>query len=77
MGTVVALAAGRVNRMPLNASAGYLPNRFSIPHDVNVKQPSALAYWCRHFDTSVERLLAAVKKVGTNPSIVRLELRVR
>ena len=76
MGTVVELA-GLARGMSPRGTLSYLPNRYSQPHNVNVHEPSAIAYWCRHFDTSVERLLAAVKKVGTNPAIVRLELRAR
>jgi len=77
MGMVIELATER-RRAPLQDSKlVYLPNRHSMPHNVNVEDASAVAYWCRHFDTTAERLLAAVKKVGTNPAIVRLELRAR
>src|SRR5262249_55251942 len=71
------VASGRRLHSFGRGMAAHLPNRYSLPHNVNVQEPSALAYWCRHFDTSAERLLAAVKKVGTNPAIVSLELRVR
>ena len=77
MGMVVELGAERKRAALPDNKLVYLPNRFSMPHNVNVQEPSGIAYWCRHFDTTAERLLAAVKKVGTNPAIVRLELRAR
>ena len=77
MGMVIELATER-RRAPLaDCKLVYLPNRHSMPHNVNVQDAAAIAYWCRHFDTSAEHLIAAVKKVGTNPAIVRLELRAR
>lgn len=76
MGMVVELAERQRSASPDNKLV-YLPNRYSMPHNVNVREASAIEYWCRHFDTTAERLLAAVKKVGTNPAIVRLELRAR
>jgi hypothetical protein len=54
-----------------------ISNRHSRPHNVNLSEPAAMVYWCRHFDTAPELLLDAVKKVGTNPAIVRLQLRKR
>jgi hypothetical protein len=45
------------------------------PFNVSTREPAAVAYWCRHFDTTPERLLEAVRRVGSNPDIVRLELR--
>lgn len=49
--------------------------RYNAPFNVSTREPSAVEYWCRHFDTSPERLLEAVRRVGSNPDIVRLELR--
>ncbi len=49
--------------------------RDSTPFTISTREPSAIAYWCRHFNVSPERLLAAVRRVGSNPDIVRLELR--
>jgi hypothetical protein len=49
--------------------------RNSTPFTISTREPSAIAFWCRHFNVSPERLLAAVRKVGSNPDIVRLELR--
>ena len=49
--------------------------RNSTPFTISTREPSAIAYWCRHFNVSPERLLAAVRRVGSNPDIVRLELR--
>jgi len=77
MGMVVELALERRRSASPDNKLVYLANRHSMSHNVNVQEPSAIAYWCRHFDTTAERLLAAVKKVGTNPAIVRLELRAR
>jgi len=77
MGTVIELANERKRASLPDNKLVFLPNRYSTPHNVNVNDTSAIAYWCRHFDTTAERLLAAVKKVGTNPAIVRLELRAR
>jgi hypothetical protein len=52
-------------------------NRHSAPFNVSTREPAAIEYWCRHFNTTPERLLDAVKRVGSNPDIIRLELRVR
>lgn len=49
--------------------------RHCAPFNVSMREPSSINYWCRHFDTSPERLLEAVRRVGSNPDIVRLELR--
>jgi hypothetical protein len=49
--------------------------RNSTPFTISTREPAAIGYWCRHFNVSSERLLAAVRKVGSNPDIVRLELR--
>ena len=49
--------------------------RHCAPFTISTREPSAIAYWCRHFGVSPERLLAAVRRVGSNPDIVRLELR--
>ena len=53
----------------------HAPTRHSAPFNVSTREPSAIEYWCRHFGTSPERLLEAVRRVGSNPDIVRLELR--
>jgi hypothetical protein len=52
-------------------------NRYNAPFNVSTRDAAAVEYWCRHFNTSPERLLAAVRKVGSNPDIIRLELRSR
>jgi hypothetical protein len=49
--------------------------RHCAPFNVSTREPAAIEYWCRHFGTSPQRLLEAVKRVGSNPDIVRLELR--
>lgn len=61
------------NRLGLFGSA----NRYCTPFNVSTREPAAVAYWCRHFNTSPEKLIAAVRKVGSNPDIIRLELRAR
>ena len=55
----------------------YNPSRHSAPFHVSVREPASVEYWCRHFNTTPERLLDAVKRVGSNPDIIRLELRSR
>lgn len=55
----------------------YNPNRYSAPFTVSTRDPVSVDYWCRHFNTTPERLLDAVKRVGSNPDIIRLELRTR
>ena len=71
--------ASVVDRIPLRSK--YLmasfrsPTRHSAAFDISLRDTSAVEYWCRHFHTSPERLLEAVRRVGTNPDIVRLELR--
>lgn len=52
-------------------------HRYIAPFNVSTREPAAIAYWCRHFNTTPERLLDAVKRVGSNPDIIRLELRAR
>jgi len=52
-------------------------NRYCAPFNVSTREPAAIEYWCRHFNTSPERLVEAVRKVGSNPDIIRLELRAR
>ena len=47
------------------------------PFKVSLEQPAALMYWCRHFQTTPERLRDSVMKVGANPDIIRLHLRTR
>jgi hypothetical protein len=49
--------------------------RHCAPFNVSTREPAAVDYWCRHFDTTPERLFEAVRRVGSNPDIVRLELR--
>ena len=49
--------------------------RYCAPFNVSTREPAAVEYWCRHFDTTPQRLLEAVRRVGSNPDIVRLELR--
>jgi hypothetical protein len=65
---------------PIPTGSGYPTARLqgarnSTPFTISTREPSAIAYWCRHFNVSPERLLAAVRRVGSNPDIVRLELR--
>jgi hypothetical protein len=43
----------------------------NTPHKVDLDKPVAIAYWCRYFRTTPERLLGVVMRAGTNPSIVR------
>jgi hypothetical protein len=52
-------------------------SRHNAPFNVSTRDAAAIEYWCRHFNTSPDRLLAAVRKVGSNPDIIRLELRSR
>jgi hypothetical protein len=52
-------------------------NRYCAPFNVSTREPAAIEYWCRHFNTSPERLIEAVRKVGSNPDIIRMELRAR
>ena len=52
-------------------------NRYCAPFNVSTREPAAIEYWCRHFNTSPEKLIEAVRKVGSNPDIIRLELRAR
>ncbi len=52
-------------------------NRYCAPFNVSTREPAAIEYWCRHFNTSPEKLVEAVRKVGSNPDIIRLELRAR
>jgi hypothetical protein len=47
-------------------------SRHCAPFNVSTREPAAVEYWCRHFDTSPQRLLEAVRRVGSNPDIVRL-----
>ena len=57
---------------------GFRPvSRNLAPFNVSTREPAAIDYWCRHFNTSPERLCEAVRKVGSNPDIVRLALRTR
>jgi hypothetical protein len=77
MGTVVQLSAARRERGNVMANVVHIANRNYIPHNINVQETAAVMYWCRHFDTTPEQLFEAVKKVGTNPAIVRFQLRMR
>ena len=52
-------------------------NRYCAPFNVSTREPAAIEYWCRHFNISPDRLIEAVRKVGSNPDIIRLELRSR
>ena len=69
----------QTNSVPAYPSAVTLSgaHRYVAPFNVSTREPAAIAYWCRHFNTTPERLLDAVKRVGTNPDIIRLELRSR
>jgi hypothetical protein len=71
MATVInAIPTGRAQ-----LAATLQATRNCTPFTISTREPSAIAYWCRHFNVSPERLLAAVRRVGSNPDIVRLELR--
>ncbi|HEY2396665.1 MAG TPA: DUF3606 domain-containing protein [Rudaea sp.] len=65
----------RISAHSMYLAAGFKAPRSSTPFTISTREPSAIAYWCRHFNVSPERLLAAVRRVGSNPDIVRLELR--
>jgi hypothetical protein len=54
-----------------------LGSRVSAPFNVSLREPAAVSYWCRHFNTTPERLFDAVTEVGSNPAIIRLHLRKR
>ena len=77
MGMVLQFASAGAGGTTARRALLPVPTRYSTAHNVNIHDAAAIGYWCRHFDTTAERLIAAVKKVGSNPSIVRLELRVR
>jgi len=62
-------------RFERSQTASAAPSRYCRPYVINPGEPAAIAHWCCHFDTTPELLLEAVKKVGTNPAIVRLQLR--
>ena len=68
-----------IDRIPARSKylmAGFRSaTRYCAPFNISLREASAVDYWCRHFNTSPERLLEAVRRVGTNPDIVRLELR--
>lgn len=59
------------------AASFYSASRHCAPFNVSTREPAAIEYWCRHFNTTPERLLDAVKRVGSNPDIIRLALRAR
>ena len=59
------------------AAAFFNANRHMAPFNVSTREPASIAYGCRHFHTTPERLLDAVRRVGSNPDIIRLELRSR
>lgn len=63
------------SRFERSQTASAAPSRASRPYTINLHEPAAIVHWCCHFDTTPELLLDAVKKVGTNPAIVRLQLR--
>lgn len=67
------------NSVPTYRNAATLSgaHRYVAPFNVSTREPAAIDYWCRHFNTTPERLLDAVKRVGSNPDIIRLELRAR
>jgi hypothetical protein len=72
MSAVIDFSSARFERRL--APAGnviFAHDRFNPPHNIDLNLPSALAYWCRQFKTTPERLLDAVRAAGTNPSIVR------
>jgi uncharacterized protein DUF3606 len=69
--------ARREFRRMQDGNLSYLSNRYCKPHEVSVLDATAIAYWCRHFNTTSEQLISAVKAVGTNPAIVQLQLRRR
>jgi hypothetical protein len=64
-------------RTDRRATPFHNPSRYSAPFNVSIRDPGSIEYWCRHFNTTPERLLEAVKRVGSNPDIIRLELRSR
>jgi hypothetical protein len=74
MATAIDGNLARRDSRSLSSSAA---TRYSAPFNVSTRDAAAIEYWCRHFNTSPERLLAAVRKVGSNPDIIRLELRTR
>jgi Protein of unknown function (DUF3606) len=89
-GTVVASAPRRIGRRNFmatvidrvsvrssQAAPFYSAGRYSAPFNVSTREPAAIEYWCRHFNTSPERLVDAVRRVGSNPDIIRLALRNR
>lgn len=71
--------ATAIHRIP--ARSKYLmahlhrPAHHTVSFEVSLREPAAVSYWCGHFDTTPERLLEAVRRVGHNPDVVRLELR--
>ena len=78
MGAVIEWATARREfRRMLDGNLAYLSNRYCKPHNVSLREPAAVMYWCRHFNTTPERLAYAVNRVGSDPAIVRLQLRVR
>ena len=71
--------ATMIDRIPARSKflmAGFRSaTRCCAPFNISLREVPSVEYWCRHFNTSPERLLEAVRRVGTNPDIVRLELR--
>jgi hypothetical protein len=59
------------------AASFYKSSRHCAPFNVSTREPASIDYWCRHFNTTPERLLDAVKRVGSNPDNIRLALRAR
>jgi len=69
-----------VDRVSVRSNMGFSlfgSGRHSLPFNVSTREPAAIEYWCRHFNTSPDRLLDAVRRVGSNPDIIRLALRNR
>ena len=52
-------------------------HRYIAPFNVSTREPAAIAYWCRHFNTTATRRLDAVTRVASKPHTSRLEWRAR
>jgi hypothetical protein len=72
----MAIVIDRVSVRSSQATSFY-GGRHSLPFNVSTREPAAIEYWCRHFNTSPERLVDAIRRVGSNPDIIRLALRGR
>jgi len=55
----------------------YASDRGHSAYSVSLRDATSTRYWCRHFDTTPERLAEAVRQVGSNPAIVQLLFRTR